>query len=402
MIHQNASRVPVYRFGFNLSTNALRGCLGVFFFFTAILCGNHAFGQDPPTETVKAGVVSVHEKPSETAELVETISMGETVRVLHRAGDWTVIMLSDGRVGWVRQSLMDTPPPPAGEEETTKTAAAPSEAPETSESHDVLFQAELKVDSGRVRSAPNMEGALHFGLQKGDRVDVLAIEGDWYRVRRPEDGDLGWAHKGLFNKIDAPDSAPRSVAAPPVSPRPDFRATVKVTSGRVREYPSLEAPVTFGITQGEVVDVTDVRDDWYEIKLSSGRRGWAHESLFDRTAATTALLKGIWTETIADGSEKLVFELSEFQPPKTFAVNETEIPQVVSDFANTALADGLDREIPVEGHLIQKIQLVQNAPENGFVRVVADLNPKETYDVKQTYYKNTNHYVLTFVPVISE
>lgn len=376
--------------------------LFVLLLLTAAFGNGTASGQTPVEQTVRAGVVTVHQKPSETSEIVETISMGEVVKVLHRSGDWAIVMLSDRRVGWVRPSLMNTPPPLASVSKTDAETPSPKEtiAP-INRPDEVLFQVVLKVRSGRVRSAPNLEGAIHFGLQEGDVVDVLGEEGDWYRVRRPEDGDIGWAHRRLFEKKDIP-TPPSRTAKRSEALRKTFEAAVKVDSGRVRQQPTTDAPVISGITRGEIVMIEDVRNDWYRVRLSSGQQGWAHESLFERTERMPALLTGIWTETLPDGSEKLVFELSGFQPPKTFAANDSDMPRVISDFANTTLANTMNRDIAEGGHLIKSVRIEQNNPQAGGLRIVADLNPLETYDVKQTYYKNTNHYVLTFLPVLSE
>lgn len=56
--------------------------------------------------------------------------------------------------------------------------------------------------------------------------------------------------------------------------------TVQVESGRVREAPGLDAPVEFGILEGEIYPVLEIRGNWYRIRKPDGRTGWAHASLF--------------------------------------------------------------------------------------------------------------------------
>lgn len=62
----------------------------------------------------------------------------------------------------------------------------------------------VRVSVGRVRSDASETGAITTRLFKGERIKVLAKEGDWLQINT-EDGDEGWAHRMLFSKTAPTD-----------------------------------------------------------------------------------------------------------------------------------------------------------------------------------------------------
>ncbi len=61
------------------------------------------------------------------------------------------------------------------------------------------------------------------------------------------------------------------------------KVTVRVRSARVREAPSLDAAVEYGLTAGDSVLVITTKGVWLHIEREDGKKGWAHQSIFLET-----------------------------------------------------------------------------------------------------------------------
>ncbi len=350
----------------------------------------------------------VREAPSSQAEPKFALSKGDIVSVVDTMEGWYYIRLDDGRNGWAYQDLFRPAEDPAmlSVSKPVQTQTPRESTPADPESP--LFEARLKVDSGRVRTLPTTNSGVKFGLQQGDTVSVRDTRDGWYFIQT-RNGESGWAYHTLF--YPPPEGASVAVSgeseaepaadseAPPVTAGdPLFRARVKVDSGRVREAPTTESQIKFGIQEGDTVSVEDTRDGWYFIRLNGGPFGWAHQSLFSLDAAEGSELKKIEAIRFEDGpagEEKIIFSLNGFYPPKTFALDE-EVPKVVCDFINTRLGPDLGNSITVGGDLVQKIRIGYHESPEEKVRVVIDLSPDKKYSVEQVFYKKTNLYTLTF------
>lgn len=288
------------------------------------------------------------------------------------------------------------------------------------------IEKKIKASSGTLYTKPDKNSSIIDILKQGDSVSLVDQEGEWYIGRLPDDS-LGWVHRDLFiNKDDSafydeqvqddPDSKKEQIISKQEksenkdSPEPQekevsekkleelFKAVVKVKSGNVRQGPTTESDVRFGIKKGEIISVKNTKAKWYFIENADGRTGWAHQVLFSKNLPKR--IEGIRVEGSSGGDEKVIFNLSGFFPPKTFAYDdENNEPKVVCDFLGTALAQGIDKSIPVGGKLVQKLRVgFHDSPESK-VRIVVDLDPDRKYGVDQVFYKKTNLYVLTFRPV---
>lgn len=351
----------------------------------------------------------VREAPSSQAEPKFSLSKGEIVSVVDTMEGWYYIRLDDGRNGWAYQDLFRPVEDQRAGSIPESVQPPTPKGPIPGDVESPLFEARLKVDSGRVRTLPTTNSGVKFGLQKGDTVSVMDIRDGWYFIQT-RNGESGWAYHTLFSPPPEGVSTGTSGESeaepmtdseePPVVTAGDplFRARVKVDSGRVREAPTTESQIKFGIQKGDTVSVEDTRDGWYFIRLEGGPFGWAHQSLFSLDPAVDdepKKIEGIRFEDGPAGEEKIIFSLNGFYPPKTFALDE-EVPKVVCDFINTRLGPDLGNSIAVGGNLVRKIRIGYHESPEKKVRVVIDLSPDQKYSVEQVFYKKTNLYTLTF------
>jgi len=61
----------------------------------------------------------------------------------------------------------------------------------------------------------------------------------------------------------------------------DSYLTIRVNSARVRESPSFDAPVQYGLLEGETALVLKRLGEWFYIMGDDGKKGWGHRSIFD-------------------------------------------------------------------------------------------------------------------------
>ncbi len=314
--------------------------------------------------------------------------------------------------------------------------------------------------SGNVYEEPSADAAVETRLEAGTKLTLVRGSFGWYIAILP-DSRLGWVYKDLFlsraaeeaespvsgraapqsEDFEPPGKEPESQpASEPESPQESLAqmaqknpemVILKVDSGRVRESPSLNAPVEFGLIRGERVAVMDIRGEWYHIKKDDGRIGWSHRSLFTqgqppsrdgRPNAVTAgpsdaqadaqareeepapsappgsegkQVESVRVDVSGRGEEKLIIKLNGFYPPETYVLEEG-IPKVVCDFTNVTLARGVEPQIEVNGTFIRQVR-TERLNNDGALRVIVELVPEKDYEVEQIFFKGENLYVLTFM-----
>lgn len=385
------------------------------------MAGPSAAKPDGTRVSVQVPVANLYTQPSRLAPILDVLTRGDDVILIQREGEWYVARLPDDRLGWVQQDIFresgaadaaaDMEAPAMETEAAGETAAAdPLQPPPLPE------RVRVASRSAQVRKRPSDGADIVFSLRQDQMVNVEDQEGEWYRIS-DEEGRRGWAFVPLFAAApggrppaEAPAESvaePAEAALPAEAAAPDpvaglKRAVVEVRSGRVRQSPSLSAPVETGISRGEVVTVTDENEEWYAIQTNDGEIGWAHRNLFG--PVTGGMLTQIRTEPGEPDSEAetVVFELNGFHPPDTFALEEDNLLKIVCDFKGVLPSETLDRVVPLEGKYLKRVRLgVHKTPELK-VRAVVDLSPDRQYGVEQVFFRESNRYVLKIRPVAPE
>jgi|GEM_PF-6107886 len=422
----------------------LFGCLALVA-VTAMIDRPALMADEADVLTVQAGEGKLYAQPVKIAPVIEVLEKGARLLLLHQKGEWCAVSLPDQRLGWAHQSIF-----------APETAAYEPEKPADPVSLPTISQeargkrAVLKVNSGRVRSAPSLDAELVFGLSRGARFTILAQQGDWYYIQS-QSGQRGWLYHTLvdFSQPIPPETEDKPaesanpsmesdatpVAVDHTTPQPEpaagdtenapterddasdtaaksagygFQVVVKVRSGRVRTGPSMTSPTAFGILRGTRAEVVAAEGRWYRILLPDGRTGWAYETLFDMVGqegvhapeappnSAVKELRAIDFDTTPEGHEVLTIELNAFNPPKTYTINDKTVPLVVCEFADTRLSSGIGKTIPTHGKLVTAVSIRQTGGADSPVRVEAALDPRFKYSVDQVFFKKNNRYVVTF------
>jgi uncharacterized protein YgiM (DUF1202 family) len=346
-------------------------------------CPSNAAAADPfyPITRYVRESAELHQQPSFDARISVELEKGARLTLIDQQGEWFVAKLPNARVGWIHnrfltgeppaapepKSILEpeepetaakaTPPPEPKEAKAMETTAAPAGEQQAAEetaaaAPEGLFPVRVKVASGRIRTAPNLEAPIALGVSRGETASVVETEDKWYRIRLA-DGRTGWGHRMLFSKIDGKDESD-DIPATDRTPPADEEATVEEPA--MAEAPALE----IGTPIGEKI--------LYYVQMT----------------------------TEPGGREKVVFRLGGFYPPETFVMEEGE-PKVVCDFMGIAPGEALRRRIPFDGKMIRRVRIGVHADADPKkVRAVVDLTRNKAYSVEQVFVKGKGEYILTF------
>lgn len=171
--------------------------------------------------------------------------------------------------------------------------------------------------------------------------------------------------------------------------------------------PSFASQVLCSLKQGAQATLLFQKDGWYIAKLEDDSIGWIRkEVLMPPPEVTPSIpepennqkqIRLIQVKAVPDGTEKILFLLNGFFPPKTFVIEEQN-PRIVCDFPDTLAPENIDDQIDVNSKIIKKIRLGRHAGTHQKLRVVLDLMPGE-YVIEQFFFKQELLYIVNCKPM---
>jgi SH3-like domain-containing protein len=156
-------------------------------FLTAIflLLPSPGFSEYPRSDTVKAAMGNIREKPSTDARIIQRVYRGDTVTIHRLEGEWLYVKLPEDTAGWAHRILFDIPTP------------SPPLKPDD-DNNNPAFSATIREFGANVRAAPSRKAKIVYYLRRGDTVRILDKTENWLRVEY-EGKKTGWMHKSLFS-----------------------------------------------------------------------------------------------------------------------------------------------------------------------------------------------------------
>ncbi len=116
----------------------------------------------------------------------------------------------------------------------------------------------IKVPLANIRSGPGTKYDIIWKVEKYHPVVVLEKSGPWYHFRDFE-GDKGWIHKSLVDKISS--------------------VITNKLKCNIRSGPGTKYDILFTIEEGIPFKVIKSKGNWIYIQHADGDRGWIHNSL---------------------------------------------------------------------------------------------------------------------------
>lgn len=210
----------------------------------------------PAQGVISVSAANIRSDSSTQAEVLAKLERGERPALLWKEGEWYLLELAEGRLGWIHESVVSKVP--------------------TTVRQPVIASRTLTVSTelGRVRQEPSLDSVILFRVNKGEVMNLIEEKGDWRRIAL-HDGRSGWAHESLFAEGAPP-------AARPSHGSGEVRniLVVSVDLARVREQASTDSEIIHRLKKGERVSSLQTTKGWHQVALPDGRTGWAHQGLF--------------------------------------------------------------------------------------------------------------------------
>jgi len=182
---------------------------------------------------------------------------------------------------------------------------------------------------------------------------------------------------------------------------------IRKNEGRIRERPSLDAPIKTTLKVGTELLAGSKKGDWYAVRLKDGREGWGHQSILgdtpptvaaasagkDRATSSSRKINRIRTEKLSDQEIRVVFELNGKYPPKEFTIKGKK-PRMVYDFPNTKISDMVKLTMNIESGLLKRIRVGVHRRPAPKTRVVLDLVDNLNFVANPVFIEKNNYYAV--------
>lgn len=130
----------------------------------------------------------------------------------------------------------------------------------------------VDAPSVHIRSGAGLTYAVTGSLKKGDRVDVIAVSGDWYQIQHGDSS--GWIATWLTASADQSTGTSTAVVS-------------RVNQLNVRSSPSTNSAVLGRMAAGDEAIATGNDGEWTSITFK-GISGWVHTDYITPVANQTA------------------------------------------------------------------------------------------------------------------
>lgn len=183
---------------------------------------------------VTGSIVNIRKGPGTEYPVNGQVKSGTELTILKGENNWYLVMLPDGKQGWIAGWLVNT---------------------------NRVAGAQVAVINGsnvNVRQGANTTYPLLFQLNKGDQVTIKDEKSGWYLIETAKGS--GWVAAWLVSAPGVAQSA-RS-------------AVITGSIVNVRQEPTTQAARVSQVKAGDVVQIIGERNDWYQVKTASGKEGW--------------------------------------------------------------------------------------------------------------------------------
>lgn len=120
------------------------------------------------------------------------------------------------------------------------------------------FQGKINADNINVRSDATVSSEIICALKKNDRVEVVSLFYEWYKIRLPK-------------------SAPSFIKKNLVSNSDGKTAIVAKDNVNIRLSPNESCPIIGKANKNQIINIVADKGDWYRIEPVDNSFGWVHK-----------------------------------------------------------------------------------------------------------------------------
>jgi len=219
--------------------------LMVIWLFLLIITNTQMVVEANSTATVKVDILNIRSGPGIEYEVKSKAKRGDKFAILEEKESWVKLKLTDSE-GWVASWLIEK-----------------NQASENSSSTKQSKTIESKVSNLNVRSGPSTTFAIVDKIQPDTYYSILDVEGDWIKIQLSQNKS-GWVANWLIKE---------TIETPSVETTERDKVIIEATILNVRSTPSTSSSIIDKLKKGDVVEVLDIKDGWYQINKQNNK-GW--------------------------------------------------------------------------------------------------------------------------------
>ena len=219
--------------------------------FTAlILAAVMSFGMMPlpasasgDTYTVNVSSVNIRSSASTDSKVLARADRGEKVEVVGSDGDWYEVKYS-GERGYIRKDMLV---------EGSKATSSSSKA-----------TAKVTGSSVNIRKSASTSATVLERVSKGTVLEAVSISDGWVKVKYS--GVTGYVSADYVSVKGLSSSSGSSEKLKEM----DRRGEINASEVNVREGAGTSSDKLYSLSEGDDVDVTGIKGDWYRVHTSKG------------------------------------------------------------------------------------------------------------------------------------
>ena len=232
--------------------------------------------RDTPNQMVTNDRVNIRLGPGTVYQVLTQVEKNTPVIVIGEQDNWFRVKLPDGRIGWIRKDLVSYSYYPTTSESqptydnyaassTSTPSSQPGYVPGSTPSQSLGVKM-VTNSAVNLRLGPSTNDSIIKLLAAGTRVTRIDQRGEWYEVQT-EDGILGFVHQSGFST--------------------GSNKVYTNTKSNIRFGPSTDYRIVATVPEKTELTKIEQRDDWVNVSMANGQKGWIHKDLVDQKKAPT-------------------------------------------------------------------------------------------------------------------
>ncbi len=235
--------------------------------------GDDALYRAQVTLSTASSTLKLRESGSSSADVLTYMPHGTIVEVLSDSGSWYQVRTLGGTVGYCSAQYLTR----LDDEITTTTT--PTETSGQSDPDAVAATGEVTGSSVNVRSGPSTSASVLGSLKKGDGVEIISQNGDFYRI--VYDGGTAYISASYVRVTGTvATSTPRPTATPDSGSSGDLEegeALIADSGTALMGDPSGSVIYEY-LSRNDVVTILDSEGSYYLVRTEDGETGYVAKS----------------------------------------------------------------------------------------------------------------------------
>ena len=233
--------------------------------------GDNALYRAQVTLSTASSTLKLRESGSSSADVLTYMPHGTIVEVLSDSGSWYQVRTLGGTVGYCSAQYLTR----LDDEITTTTT--PTETSGQSDPDAVVATGEVTGSSVNVRSGPSTSASVLGSLKKGDGVEIISQNGDFYRI--VYDGNTAYISASYVRVTGTVETA-EPTATPDSGSSGDLEegeALIADSGTALMGDPSGSVIYEY-LSRNDVVTILDSEGSYYLVRTEDGETGYVAKS----------------------------------------------------------------------------------------------------------------------------